>query len=176
DRNRGKFRSFLLGSLEHFLAHEWTKARAQKRGGGKALFSLDELDAENRYLLEPADALTRRRFMNHRWATTLLEQAMSRLREECIANQKSDLFRRVEPFLSGEKGEASYAEISSALQMSEGALKVAVHRLRQRYGELVRAKLRKLLRARRKLTRNCAICSRSCAIEISCNLCPAIEQ
>lgn len=141
DRNRGKFRSFLLGSLEHFLAREWAKARAQKRGGGKAVLSLDETDAENRYLLEPADALTPEKIFDRRWATTLLDQAMSCLREECIANHKSDLFGKVESFLSGEKGEASYAELGAALKMSEGAIKVAVHRLRQRYGELVRTEI-----------------------------------
>ena len=138
DRNKGKFRSFLLGSLEHFLAREWTKAHAQKRGGGQTVFSLDEVDAENRYLLEPACELTADRIFDRRWATTLLNQAMARLREECMANHKADLFTKVEGLLSGEKGEASYSEIAVALNMSEGAIKVAVHRLRQRYGELVR--------------------------------------
>jgi RNA polymerase sigma-70 factor (ECF subfamily) len=141
DRNRGRFRSFLLGSLEHFLAREWTKAHAQKRGGGRAVFSLDEADAENRYLREPAHELTPQRIFDRRWATTLLEQAMSRLREECAATQKGDLFTRVESHLSGDKGEASYADIAPALNMSEGAVKVAVHRLRRRYGELVRAEI-----------------------------------
>ncbi|MCI0540004.1 MAG: sigma-70 family RNA polymerase sigma factor [Verrucomicrobiales bacterium] len=141
DRNKGKFRSFLLGSLEHFLAREWTKAHAQKRGGGLSLISLDELDAENRYLREPAHELTPEKIYDRRWATTLVEQSMSRLCEECVANGKRDLFSKVQNLLSGEKGEASYAEIAAALQMSEGALKVAVHRLRQRYGELVRAEI-----------------------------------
>src|SRR6266700_543391 len=85
DRNKGKFRSFLLGSLEHFLAREWTKAHAQKRGGGLASFSFDEVDAENRYRLEPAHELTAEKIFDRRWATTLLDQAMSRLREECLA-------------------------------------------------------------------------------------------
>src|SRR5262245_18159087 len=141
DRNKGKFRSFLLGALEHFLAREWTKARAQKRGGGKAVFSLDEMDAENRYLLEPADQLTADKIFDRRWATTLLDQAMTRLREECAASGKADLFEKTQNHLSGEKGEASYADVAAALNMTEGALKVAVHRLRQRYGELVRAEI-----------------------------------
>ena len=141
DRQKGKFRSFLLGSLEHFLAREWTKAHAQKRGGGKTVLSLDETDAENRYLLEPAHELTAEKIFDRRWATTLLEQAMSRLREECVANHKADLFGTVESFLSGEKGEACYADVAAALKMSEGAIKVAVHRLRQRYSELVRAEI-----------------------------------
>ncbi len=141
DRNKGRFRSFLLGSLEHFLAREWTKAHAQKRGGGQAFLSLDELDAENRYLLEPALELTPEKMFDRRWATTLLAQAMSRLRDECVAQHKSELFANVEGLLSGEKGEASYADLAAALKMSEGALKVTVHRLRQRYGELVRLEL-----------------------------------
>jgi RNA polymerase sigma-70 factor (ECF subfamily) len=141
DRNKGKFRSFLLGSLEHFLARQWTKAHAQKRGGGKAALSLDGMDAENRYLLEPAHELTPEKIFDRRWATTLLDKAMSRLREECVADDKGNLFSKVESFLSGEKGEASYADIGAALKMSEGAIKVAVHRLRQRYGELVRAEI-----------------------------------
>jgi DNA-directed RNA polymerase specialized sigma24 family protein len=141
DRNRGKFRSFLLGSLEHFLAREWTKAHAQKRGGGQAVLSRDAMDAENRYFLEPAYKLTAERIFDRRWATTLLDQAMSGLREECVDNHKGELFARVESSLSGQKGEASYADIAAELKMSEGAIKVAVHRLRQRYGELVRAEI-----------------------------------
>ena len=141
DRNKGKFRSFLLGSLEHFLAREWTKAHAQKRGGGQRLCSLDEMGAENRYLLEPAHELTAEKIFDRRWATTVLDQAMAQLREECVATHKGDLFEKVERFLSGEKGEVSYANVADALKMSEGAIKVAVHRLRQRYGELVRAEI-----------------------------------
>ena len=141
DRNRGRFRSFLLGSLEHFLAREWTKARAQKRGGGRSLVSLEETDAENRYEVEPAHELTAEKIFDRRWATTLLEEAISRLREECQSNNKSELFARAEGLLSGDKGEASYAEIAVALGMTEGAVKVAIHRLRKRYGELVRAEI-----------------------------------
>ena len=141
DRNRGKFRSFLLGSLEHFLAREWKKAHAQKRGGGQPLFSLDEMDAENRYLQEPAHELTAEKIFERRWATAILDQAMARLREECLASQKSDLFEKTQNHLSGEKGETSYTEAAASLNMTEGALKVAVHRLRQRYGELVRAEI-----------------------------------
>lgn len=141
DRHKGKFRSFLLGSLEHFLAREWSKARAQKRGGGQLIHSLDAMDGERRYLQEPADALTPSVIFDRRWATTLLEQAMSRLRDESVARQKGELFGQLESLLSGEKGEASYAAIAAALEMSEGAVKVAVHRLRQRYGELVREEI-----------------------------------
>jgi DNA-directed RNA polymerase specialized sigma24 family protein len=141
DRNRGKFRSFLLGSLEHFLAREWTRAHSQKRGGSQPLLSWDELEAENRYRLEPAQELSAEKIFDRRWATTVLEQAMTLLREECATEGKADLFERVQGCLSGEKGEASYSQIATSLNMSEGALKVAVHRLRRRYGELVRAQI-----------------------------------
>ena len=141
DRNKGKFRSFLLGSLEHFLAREWTKRHAQKRGGGQTVISLDVLDAENRFAAEHVDTLTAEKLFDRRWATTVLDQAMSRLREECGSNGKGNLFGQVERLLSGEKGETSYAEIALSLGMSEGSIKVAIHRLRQRYGELVRAEI-----------------------------------
>jgi DNA-directed RNA polymerase specialized sigma24 family protein len=141
DRNRGKFRSFLLGSLEHFLAREWNKAHRQKRGGGHSHFSLDEKDAEKRYLIEPGHALTPDKVFDRRWATTLLDQAMAKLRDECIADGKGDLFRKVQYLLPGEKGNASYAGIAAELNTSEAAIKMAVHRLRRRYGELVRAEI-----------------------------------
>jgi len=141
DRNKGKFRSFLLGSLEHFLAREWTKAHAQKRGSGRPLLSLDEMDAEKRYQLEPVEELTAERIFDRRWATTLLNQAMTCLGAECAASNRGDLFESVRCFLSGEKGELSYGQVAASLNMTEGAFKVAVHRLRQRYGELVRAEI-----------------------------------
>src|SRR6185369_10903514 len=99
----GKFRSFLLGSLEHFLAREWTKAHAQKRGGGEAVFSLDAVDAENRYLLEPATELTAEKIYDRRWATMLLEQAMAHLGAECLGDHKGELFAKLKGLLSGEK-------------------------------------------------------------------------
>jgi RNA polymerase sigma-70 factor (ECF subfamily) len=141
DRNRGKFRSFLLGSLEHFLAREWTRGHARKRGGGQAILSLDGIDAENRYLLEPAHALTAERIFDRRWATTLLDEAMSQLRHECADCDKGELFTRVESSLIGQQGDTTYAQIALALDMSEGAIKVAVHRLRKRFGDLVRAEI-----------------------------------
>lgn len=141
DRQRGKFRSFLLGSLEHFLAREWTKARAQKRGGGQAIFSLDEAEAEDRYRREPSHELTPEKIYNRRWAIALLDRAMSRLRDEYATAEKSELFARFESHLSGEPVGTSYAEIAQALGMSEGAIKVVAYRLRRRFGELVRTEI-----------------------------------
>jgi len=141
DRNKGKFRSFLLGSLEHFLAREWTKAHAQKRGGGRSHLSLDEFDAENRYLLEPSHDLTAKKMFDQRWAMTVLDQAIAQLRDECVSNNKAELLSKVECLLAGEKGEAPYAQVAAELNMGEGAIKMAVLRLRRRYGELIRAEI-----------------------------------
>ncbi len=141
DRRKGKFRSFLLGALEHFLAKEWRRAHAQKRGGGHATFSLDEVDAENRYLLEPTHDLTPEKIYDRRWATTILKQAMSELQRDYETRHQSELFAKVESLLSPDGASGSYAEIATSLGMNEGALKVAVHRLRKRYGELIRAQI-----------------------------------
>jgi RNA polymerase sigma factor (sigma-70 family) len=141
NRQKGKFRSFLLGAFEHFLAKEWRRAQAQKRGGGQSLFSLDAVDAENRYLIEPAHELTPEKIFDWRWATTLLDQAMTRMREACQTEGKAALFEKTECLLSGDRSAQSYAQIAAALNMSEAALKMAVSRLKRRYGELVRAEI-----------------------------------
>ena len=140
-RREGKFRSFLLASLEHFLAKEWNYAHRQKRGGGQTFLSLDDANAEARYQREPADELTAERIYDRRWAMMILDSAMTRLREEYAAGSKTELFQQLEGILSGEKSEAPYAEIATGLGMTEGAVKVAAHRLRQHYGELVRAEV-----------------------------------
>jgi len=124
DRNKGRLRSFLLGSLEYFLAREWTKAHAQKRGGGRPNISLDELDAENRYLFEPAHDLTPKRMFDWRWAMTVLDQAMARLRDECRSNNQGEFLSKVECLLSGEPGEASYAQVAVEFNMGEEAMKI----------------------------------------------------
>jgi len=141
DRRKGKFRSFLLASLEHFLAKEWTRASRQKRGGGRRLLSLDDQTAEQRYRLEPTHELTPEKIYERRWALTLLDEAMLKLRDECRATHKTELFERVKSVLSGENDGESYAVLGVELKMTEGALKVAIHRLRQRYGELLRAEI-----------------------------------
>jgi RNA polymerase sigma-70 factor (ECF subfamily) len=141
DRRKGKFRSFLLGTFEHFLAKEWRRAHTEKRGRGQAVLSLDEMGAEDRYLLEPVCDLTPMKIFDRRWATTLLEQAMARLGEECRQNEKGTLFDQLKDVLSGNPANAPYAEMARSLGITEGAFKVAVHRLRQRYGEMVRGEI-----------------------------------
>src|SRR5882762_9200845 len=146
DRRKGKFRSFLLASLEHFLAKEWTRAHRLKRGGGCAIIPLDSSDTEHRYHLEPADDWTAERIYERRWALTVLEQAMFALEREYSTAGKQRLFEELRPFISGEDEDVSYGDLASRLQMGEGAVRMAVHRLRQRYGEAVRNEIARLVR------------------------------
>ena len=141
DRSKGKFRSFLLASMNHFLAKEWNRAHRQKRGGGQVILSLDDDTAEQQYLREPADPMTADRLFDRRWALTVLEQAMARLKNEFTTGGKAELFEQLKASISGEPTAATYAEVAANCQMSEGAVKVAAHRLRKRYGELLREEI-----------------------------------
>jgi RNA polymerase sigma-70 factor (ECF subfamily) len=141
DRAKGKFRSFLLASLKHFLANEWDKACAEKRGGGQLLVPIDAHDAETSYGVDPADKLTAERVFEHRWALTLLDLVLQRLREEYVTGSKEKLFEQLKVTLTEASRSERYAEIAARLEMTEGAVKVAVHRLRQRYRELLRAEI-----------------------------------
>ena len=135
---KGKFRSFLLAALKHFLADERDKARARKRGGGQTFVSLDDSTGEERYRLEPVESMDAEKLFERRWALTLLEQARARLREEYLESGKSSLYERLRVFESGDKTGPPYAELATALGLTEGGVKSAVSRLRQRYRELVR--------------------------------------
>ena len=134
---KGRFRSFLLASMNHFLADEWDKARARKRGGGKVI-SLDLQSAETRLGEIPVENFTPEKAFEHRWAITLLEQVYQRLGEEYRAERKVALFNALRTTLAGASDAAPYAELARQLRMTEGAVKVAVHRLRQRYRALLR--------------------------------------
>jgi DNA-directed RNA polymerase specialized sigma24 family protein len=138
DPTKGKFRSWLLGVMNHFLAHEWAKVRAQKRGGGQALFSLDEAQAEERYRFEPVEHVTPETIFDRRWAFTVLERSATRLREEYQSAGKAELYARLKGFVSMEGGQVSYEEAAVNLGMSGSGVKSAIHRLRQRYQELIR--------------------------------------
>jgi len=138
DQSKGKFRTFLLAMLDFFLAREWSRAHRQKRGGQFTFISIDEQKPEERYELEAADFETPERRFVRQWALTVLKQAMNALQAECEANGKTALFQEAKNLLSGERDRMAYAQISKNLGMGEGAVRVAVHRLRQRYGELVR--------------------------------------
>jgi len=137
-REKGKFRSFLLAALKHFLADERDKARAQKRGGGQTFISLETATGEQRYRLEPVETLSADRLFERRWALTLLEQARARLRDEYLELGKSSLYERLKVFESGDKNGPPYTQLAEELGLTEGGVKSAVSRLRQRYRELVR--------------------------------------
>jgi len=141
DPHKGHFRSFLLGALKHFLANEWKRSQRQKRGGGCTVLSLEELQAETQASGEPADALTPEKSYDRRWAEAVLGQAMERLREEHARAGKAERFDALKLYLPSGEEPASYAETAGRLGLSEGAVKWAIHQLRQRYGELVRAEV-----------------------------------
>ena len=139
DRTKGKFRTFLLATLDYFLAREWSRAHRQKRGGQFSFISLDQQTPEERYRLEPADNETPEKKFLRQWALAVLEQTMVTLERECEDNGKGALFREVKTLLSGERERAAYAQVGQRLGMADGTVRVAVHRLRQRYGELLRS-------------------------------------
>ena len=138
---KGKFRTFLLVCLKRFLANEWDKTQAQKRGGGKAPLSIDFEDAEGRYSLEPGHELTAQKVFERRWALTVLERSLAGVAEEFARSGRGDLFEALKVYLVGESGAPAYAEIASKLKMTEGAVKVAVHRLRERYRAALRREI-----------------------------------
>ena len=137
----GKFRAFLLASLKHFLANEWDRARRQKRGGGVPTLSLDWQGADTRYQIDPADQLSPDKLYDRAWAVTLLERVITRLRAESVADGNAPQFEQLKPFLMMGRGDIPHAQAASALAMTEGAVRVAVHRLRRRYRELLREEI-----------------------------------
>ena len=138
DPRKGKFRSFLLLTLNHFLADERAKAGTQKRGGGETVISLDAPQAEERYRLEPVDEATPEKIFERRWAQGVLDQAILRLREEYAAAGNGRVFDVLHGFQPGERATLSYAEAAAQLGVSEAAVKTLIHRLRQRHQQLVR--------------------------------------
>ena len=138
DPKYGKFRSFLLVSLKNFMADEWDRSQAQKRGGDKKILSLDFDAAANRYDQEPAHQISPEKLFERSWALTVLTRAMDRLKAESAASDKQQLFDCLKVYLTAEKDTVPYRDVAAKLEMTEGAVKVAVHRLRRRYRELVR--------------------------------------
>ncbi len=138
---RGRFRSFLLASLKHFMMNEYERAHAAKRGGGAAPLTLDVTAAEGRYALEPRDTLDPERLFERRWAQTLLRQAQVRLRTACARSGKARLYEQLEPFISGEDDNVPYRQVAVALDTTEGAARVAVHRLRRKFRDLLREEI-----------------------------------
>jgi RNA polymerase sigma-70 factor (ECF subfamily) len=140
-REKGRFRTFLIMALKRFLANEWDRARAQKRGGGQPLLSLDTDLAEQRYRVEPVEGAGADRLFERRWALTLLDRTMTRLREEFTGAGKAEEFDRLKVCLTAARGEISYAAIAAALGISENTARVAVHRLRKRFREVFREEI-----------------------------------
>ena len=140
DRNLGRFRTFLLAALENFLANEWRRSQTQRRGGQEHVISIDNT-AEQRYAREPATELSPERIYEQRWALVFLEQVLSKLRAEFVEAGKGSTFDAIKVFLTGDRPPVSYAELAASLKTSEGALKMAVSRMRQRYGELLRREI-----------------------------------
>jgi RNA polymerase sigma factor (sigma-70 family) len=143
--DRGKFRAFLLAALKHFLANEWDKANRQKRGGGLQHLSLDWEQADRRFHLEPADTESPDRIFDREWALALLERVILRLQEECAGEGKAALFEHTKACLMVGSETIPYSEAALALGMDEGAVRVAVHRLRKRYRALLRDEIAQTL-------------------------------
>jgi RNA polymerase sigma-70 factor (ECF subfamily) len=137
DSARGKFRSFLMAACKHFLSNERDRARTARRGGDHVLISLDFASAQQRYEREPVDTLTPEKLFERRWVLTLLDKVLAQLQEQCERVGKGLLFERLKAYLAGEKQAAPYGQVAAELGLSEGAVKVAVHRLRRRYRELL---------------------------------------
>jgi RNA polymerase sigma-70 factor (ECF subfamily) len=142
---KGKFRAFLLAALKHFLANEWDRANTKKRGSGVIPISLDWQDADARYQIEPVDNLSPDKLYDRAWAITLLQKVLARLRGENVTEDKSQLFAQLKPFLMVGTNAVPYGEAAVRLNLSEGAVRVAVHRLRRRYRELLREEIRQTL-------------------------------
>ncbi len=145
DSEKGRFRRFLLASLKHFLANEWDKLRAQKRGGGQVPLSLDWQSADTLYSSTSADNLSPDKLYDRAWAVTLLERVIGLLHLECVAEGKGEMFERLKDFLTLEKSAISYEQAATTLNISEGAARVTVHRLRKRYRELLRDEIAQTL-------------------------------
>lgn len=138
DRNRGRFRTFLLAAFRHHWSHERARSRAQKRGGGRAPLPLDFESGEMRFLREPVDDRTPERLFDRRWATTLLDAVAARLRDEHERAGRTDLFEALRGTIAAGTATESWAAVGERLGMTEGAVKIAAHRLRRRYRELLR--------------------------------------
>ena len=141
DRDRGRFRTFLLAAIENYLRNEWAKQQTLKRGGAVQFVSWQTDEAESRYQQEPIDIATPEIIFERAWAISVVEMVFERLRTEFSKAGKRPQFEILQVFLSGEKTRGSYVEVAAKLQFSEGAARVAVHRLRTRYGELLREAL-----------------------------------
>ena len=137
DPTRGRFRGFLCASVRHFLSNERDRARSLKRGGTHPPISLDVETAEGRYQLEPKDDVTPEKLFDRRWALILLDRALAEVKRDYAASNKTALFEQLKGFLTGDSSGLPYAEVAKAMNMTEGAVKVAVHRLRRHFRDVL---------------------------------------
>ena len=140
-REKGKFRTFLLVAFKRFLADEWDRQHAQKRGGFASIVSIDQELAESRFAAEPADHLQPDVLFDRQWAVALIERVMARLQEEYLASGRAKLFEYLRSCLARDESAPPYAEIAAQLNLTEAAVKMAVHRMRARYREIMRAEI-----------------------------------
>ena len=141
DQQRGKFRSFLLTAVKHFLANEWDREHALKRGGGRAPLSIDAVEAERWYVPSVVAETTPESLFERRWALSLLENVLARLRAEFATAGKASLFEILSPLLNRDSGDQHYEELAGQLGTSAGALRMSVHRMRRRYRNLLREEI-----------------------------------
>jgi RNA polymerase sigma-70 factor (ECF subfamily) len=141
EREKGRFRTFLLVALKHFLANEWDRQHAQKRGGFVSVMSIDQELAESRFAAEPSHNLQPDVLFDRQWAMTLLERTMSQLHDEYVATGRARLFEFLQGCLAKDESALPYAEIATRLNLTEAAVKMAVQRLRARYREILREQI-----------------------------------
>jgi RNA polymerase sigma-70 factor (ECF subfamily) len=141
DPTKGRFRAYLLATLRNFLSRDRTKASRLKRGGGTSTLSLDMEAGEERYTVHPIEKQTPEDIFEHRWAVTVLDRAMGRLERDSSFTGGEEQFRSLKPYLTGDLPRLPYRQVAASLGMSEGAVKVAVHRLRKRFGEYLRLEI-----------------------------------
>ena len=141
DPSKGRFRAFLLAAVRNFLSHERVKSGRLKRGGGVSTLALDVEAGEERYVVHAIERMTPEDVFEHRWAVTVLDRAMSRLAAEARGSGSERQFESLKPFLTSGEPHAPYREVAAELAMTEGAVKVAVHRLRKRFGQALRLEI-----------------------------------
>jgi RNA polymerase sigma factor (sigma-70 family) len=149
DRGRGRFRNYLLGALKHFLANEWNRARMKKRGGDMTLLEWDALDPERRYALEPAEETNPELRFDREWALESIAHAVKKLREECESSRKGELFEVLKSCLTSEEPPRNIT--AARLGITEGAVKVASHRLRRRFRQLLRDEIAETLESEKEI-------------------------
>lgn len=151
-RERGRFRTFLLSSFKNYMANEWDRTQAQKRGGGQHIVSLDVDQAEARLKSEPAETTTPEDLFARQWARTLLDRVLEKLRAEMESAGRGDRFRRMKGLLTGSEAAVPYRKLAEELDMTEAAVKVTVHRMRRRFAALLRAEVAETVESEEAVT------------------------